>query len=246
MTDAPNSPDLHLPKDKKVLFIGGGIALVGFYWWWNRAPATPPALSAVPASSDATRVPLTAPDGSSGDTPLPSGPAAPIDDAAWAQKVLIDMGAAGQEPTAIASVTSKWLNQEPITSMREVYLTSLILTRDGFPPSGLHPVLGSTVPPPTGPPSPTPGPVVWRGPLYRTQAGGPVTTVKVQNTTAWLWWVRNSYKNLPPTGSQAELKAAAFLRTFNVQTRGRQYNREILNPAVTPYINIPAAIPIYS
>lgn len=245
MTDAPNSPDLHLPKDKKVLVIGGGIALIGFYWWWNRAPATPPALSAVPASSDATRVPLTTPDGTSG-TALPSGPAAPVDDAAWAQKVLIDLGAAGQEPTAIASVTSKWLNQDAITTPREVFLVSMILTRDGLPPSGLHPVLGGTVPPPPGPPSPTPGPVAWRGPLYRTQAGGPVTTIKVPATSAWLWWVRNEYKNLPPTGSQAELKAAAFLRTFNVQTRGRQYNREILNPKDTPYINIPAAIPIYS
>lgn len=245
MTDAPESADLHLPKDKKVLFIGGGIALVALYWWWNRAPATPPTSTAVPASSDATRIPIGSASGDAVSNPAPPS-TAPVDDAAWAQKVLVDLGAAGQEPTAIAAVTSKWLNQESISTPREVFLVSLILGRDGLPPSGLHPVLGATVPPPGGPPPPPPPATGWKGPLYRTQPGGAWVTIKVPTTTAWLWWVRQEYKNLPPNGSAAELRAAAFLRTFNVQTRGRQYNREILNPKDTPYINIPAAIPVYS
>lgn len=247
MSDVHVPEKLHLPKDKMTLIIGGGVALVGVYWWWNRAPAVPEPDPAVPASSDATRVPPdgagASGDGTTGATP---GSDAPTDDAAWAQRVLTTMTALNWEPSRVSAVTSKWLDGTVIDSIAEASLVSLILLRVGYPPSGLHPQLGVLTPtPPTGPP-PAPGPAVWRGPLMRIAGGGAVLPVKVQQNSVWIYWIRHSYRNAPPQGSGAEQRAADWLRRFNVTTHGKNWNRDTLNPKDTPVINIPASIPVFT
>lgn len=241
MTDTPDTPPLKLPKDKKVLVIGAGVAIIGVYWWWNRAPAVP---TDTPITPDTSRVPIGSATGntSDGDSPAPPDPA-PIDDTAWAQKVITSMTALGYEPSRVSQVTSKWLDGRTIDSVQEAALVALILARVGLPPSGLHPVLGTVVPAPGAPP-PTPKPSDWHGPLVRKERGGPVLVVHVQTASAWLYWVKHEYTNLPPDQKRLD-QAAAALRAFNITTRGKAYRRDILTPKDTPNISIPVALPIY-
>lgn len=234
-----DTPEISLPKDKKVLVIGGGIAIVAIYWWWNRAPAVPAPDTGVPASDDSTRVPAGA---ASGDASTSAPPAdVPMDDTAWAQKAITTMSALGFDSGRVSAVTSKWLSGEGIDSVKEAALVSLILSRVGLPPSGLHPVLNTTVPAPTDPPVKPPPAATWRGPMVRVARGLPVINVKVQTKSEWLWWVRHEYTNLPPDVAR-QTAAAKQLMVFNISLRGKKYNRAILDPAVTPVISVPAAL----
>lgn len=235
--DAPENP-IKLPKNKNVLIFGGVAGAAVLYWWWHRAPAV--------ATPDTTLTPSTDPNvrdpgpGASGDVTgtAPAGPVAPVDDTAWAQLALSTMTARGFEPTLVSDITNHWLSSEPITTAKEIALVAVMLPIVGYPPSGLHPILGNTAPSPAPTPTPPP-PSAWTGPLVRKAKGGATLTVRVPFTSAWEWWVMHEYTNIPPDAAR-RTAAAKALHKVNEDKRGRAYHWDTVSPPQV--IDIPAAL----